>query len=60
MSDESVLVIGGGPAGLEAARGAADLGSEVILVEQRARLGVALWHPLDAPMDVESLRLGVA
>ncbi len=39
MSDESVLVIGGGPAGLEAARGAADLGSEVILVEQRARLG---------------------
>ena len=39
MSDETVLVIGGGPAGLEAARGAADLGSEVILVEARSRLG---------------------
>ena len=39
MSSEAILVIGGGPAGLEAARGAADLGSEVILVERRARLG---------------------
>ena len=30
------------------------------VLEQRARLGVALWHPYDAPMDVESLALGVA
>ncbi len=39
MSSESVLVIGGGPAGLEAARGVAELGHEVILVERRQRLG---------------------
>ncbi|HUY54046.1 MAG TPA: FAD-dependent oxidoreductase [Candidatus Nanopelagicaceae bacterium] len=39
MSSEAVLVIGGGPAGLEAARGVAELGHEVILVERRQRLG---------------------
>ncbi len=39
MSSDAVLVIGGGPAGLEAARGVADLGKEVILVERRPRLG---------------------
>jgi heterodisulfide reductase subunit A2 len=39
MPAESVLVVGGGPAGMEAARGAADLGSPVFLVELRDRLG---------------------
>jgi len=34
-----VLIIGGGPAGLEAARSAAELGGEVILLEKRERLG---------------------
>jgi heterodisulfide reductase subunit A len=38
MSD-TVLVIGGGPAGIEAARNAADLGLRSVLVEQRERLG---------------------
>jgi heterodisulfide reductase subunit A len=38
MSD-AVLVIGGGPAGIEAARGVADLGMTSVLVEQRERLG---------------------
>ncbi|MFQ5537393.1 MAG: CoB--CoM heterodisulfide reductase iron-sulfur subunit A family protein [Gemmatimonadota bacterium] len=38
MSD-AVLVIGGGPAGLEAAKSAADLGARVILVEKREQLG---------------------
>jgi heterodisulfide reductase subunit A len=38
MSD-AVLVIGGGPAGIEAARNVADLGLRPILVEQRERLG---------------------
>jgi hypothetical protein len=33
---------------------------KVAILERRARLGQALWHPLDAPMDVESRRLGVA
>lgn len=39
MSSGKVLIIGGGPAGLEAARSVADLGSEVILLEKRERLG---------------------
>ena len=33
---------------------------KVAILEQRARLGLSLWHPLDAPMDLESRLLGVA
>src|SRR5262249_61391304 len=32
---------------------------KVAILEQRARLGVSLWHPADAPMDAESFVLGV-
>ncbi len=39
MSDQPVLVVGGGPAGLEAARSVADLGEKVILVEKADVLG---------------------
>ena len=39
MSSDRIVVIGGGPAGLEAARGIADLGSPVTLVEWSAVLG---------------------
>lgn len=39
MAVDRLLVIGGGPAGLEAARGAADLGIEVLLVEASGELG---------------------
>jgi len=39
MSSNKVLIIGGGPAGLEAARSVAELGGEVILLEKRERLG---------------------
>jgi heterodisulfide reductase subunit A2 len=39
MPNDTVLVIGGGPAGMEAARGASSLGSKVVLVELRDRLG---------------------
>jgi len=39
MSSENIIVIGGGPAGLEAARGIADLGYKAILIEKRDRLG---------------------
>jgi heterodisulfide reductase subunit A len=39
MASDAILVIGGGPAGLEAARGVADLGYPAILVEMRERLG---------------------
>ena len=38
-SSGKVLIIGGGPAGLEAARSVAELGGEAILIEKRARLG---------------------
>ena len=39
MANESILIIGGGPTGLEAARGIADIGYKAILVEKRDRLG---------------------
>ena len=39
MASAKVLVIGGGPAGLEAARSVAELGEQVILLEKRERLG---------------------
>ncbi len=39
MPSQDILVIGGGPAGLEAARSIADLGYKAVLVEKRNRLG---------------------
>ena len=39
MSSENIIIIGGGPTGLEAARGIADLGYKAILIEKRDRLG---------------------
>ncbi len=33
---------------------------KVAILEQRARMRLSLWHPSDAPMDVESRRLGIA
>jgi len=39
MSDLPVLIIGGGPAGLEAARGVAEVGYKCILVEKKDVLG---------------------
>jgi heterodisulfide reductase subunit A len=36
---ETIAVIGGGPAGLEAARGAAELGGSVVLIEKESFLG---------------------
>jgi hypothetical protein len=32
---------------------------KVAILEERARLRHALWHPLDAAMDAESRRLGI-
>jgi heterodisulfide reductase subunit A2 len=39
MTSGKVLIIGGGPAGLEAARSVAELGAEAVLIEKRERLG---------------------
>jgi len=39
MTSGKVLIIGGGPAGLESARCVAELGGEAILLEKRERLG---------------------
>ncbi len=39
MANESILVIGAGPTGLEAAKGIADLGYKAIIIEKRERLG---------------------
>jgi 2-polyprenyl-6-methoxyphenol hydroxylase-like FAD-dependent oxidoreductase len=38
MPSETILIIGGGPAGLEAARGIAELGYTTVLIEARERL----------------------
>ena len=39
MPSDTIAVIGGGPAGLEAARGVAELGGRVVLIEKRDFLG---------------------
>lgn len=39
MPEQPILIVGGGPAGMEAARSIADLGYKAILVEMRSRLG---------------------
>ena len=39
MTSGKVLIIGGGPSGLESARCVAELGGEAILIEKRERLG---------------------
>ncbi|MHB1711213.1 MAG: FAD-dependent oxidoreductase [Acidimicrobiales bacterium] len=39
MGADTVAVIGGGPAGLAAAQGIADLGTRVVVIEQRSFLG---------------------
>ncbi len=41
MPSDRILVIGGGPAGLEAARAAAEIGTPVTILEERDRLGGA-------------------
>ena len=48
-----VLVVGGGPAGLEAARVAGRRGHEVLLVEREATIGGALSRAFAAPMTSE-------
>ena len=54
---KSVLVIGGGPAGMQAALTAAERGHKVILCDQNAELGGALLLNKDVPFKVDMNRL---
>ena len=65
---ETVLVIGGGPAGLEAARAIASIGGRALLVERRDVLGgtpdesnyAALTPRMGSAQDaLDALRAGV-
>jgi 2,4-dienoyl-CoA reductase-like NADH-dependent reductase (Old Yellow Enzyme family)/NADPH-dependent 2,4-dienoyl-CoA reductase/sulfur reductase-like enzyme len=52
-----IVVVGGGPGGMEAARVAADRGHRVTLVEKAPRLGgTALFSSLTTPMNGELVR----
>jgi len=55
-----VLVVGGGPAGLGAAIGAADAGAEVVLVERHAFLGGNATAALVMPLMSFHTQRGVA
>ncbi len=48
-SRKKVVVVGGGPAGLEAARSLAERGHDVVLFEKQSRLGGLLWEASTAP-----------
>jgi sarcosine oxidase subunit alpha len=50
-----VCVVGGGPAGLAAARAAAEAGAEVLLLERQALLGGHLLYDGDDRVGMESL-----
>ena len=55
MSDEKILVVGAGMAGLSAARILHDAGYVVTLLEGRDRIGGRVWTSrkwADAPMDL--------
>src|SRR3970282_1879940 len=68
MASDSILIIGGGPAGLEAARLVGDLGSKAVVVEKRDHLGgtpiaenyAALTHGFrDAEEAMDDMMRGV-
>jgi D-hydroxyproline dehydrogenase subunit alpha len=53
MREVDVLVVGGGPAGMSAARAAAERGAEVALVDGAPRLGGQYYRQLPAEMDAQ-------
>jgi 2,4-dienoyl-CoA reductase-like NADH-dependent reductase (Old Yellow Enzyme family)/thioredoxin reductase len=55
-SKKKVVVVGGGPAGLEATRTLAGRGHDVILFEKGSRLGGLLWQASGAPFKTDLRR----
>jgi len=50
---KKVVVVGGGPAGLEAARTLAERGHEVVLFEKASQLGGLLWGAVKSPIKAD-------
>ncbi|MBP1622317.1 MAG: oxidase, partial [Acidobacteria bacterium] len=50
---KKVVVVGGGPAGLEAARTLAERGHEVVLFEKSPQLGGVLWRAVKSPFKAD-------
>lgn len=50
---KKIVVVGGGPAGMEAARTSAGRGHDVILFEKGSRLGGLLWQASEAPFKTD-------
>jgi 2,4-dienoyl-CoA reductase-like NADH-dependent reductase (Old Yellow Enzyme family)/NADPH-dependent 2,4-dienoyl-CoA reductase/sulfur reductase-like enzyme len=53
VKSKKVVVVGGGPAGMEAARTAAERGHEVVLMEKEANLGGTLRMAAAAPFKTD-------
>jgi thioredoxin reductase len=53
--DPDVLVVGGGPAGLAAAASAAEAGADVLLLDERAKLGGQYFKQPSAAFDTAAL-----
>ncbi len=56
-SSKRVVVVGGGPAGIEAAMAAAERGHEVTVLEKRDRVGGEVWLAGAAPLRKKYLQI---
>ncbi|MCY3802682.1 MAG: FAD-dependent oxidoreductase [Chloroflexi bacterium] len=56
-SSKRVVIVGGGPAGIEAAMAAAERGHEVMVLEKRDRVGGEVWLAGAAPLRKKYLEI---